>query len=224
MHGNNPAQAAVLFYQVTRLDTWIKPDILIKIVTFRVEIMKPWQNILLGVLFGLLTGAFILIIISRPVGTEIQLIPPPTPSPILVHVDGAVQLPGVYPLPVGSRIQDAVKAAGGFSDLADPSLVNLAARLKDGDKITIPTIGQTSLPENSRSGAVIQTSSTGIDINTATAAELEALPGIGPGRAEDIVKYRESHGSFTYIEEIMNVPGIGQSTFDQIKDLITLSK
>lgn len=186
--------------------------------------MKPWQNILLGVLFGLLTGAFILIIISRPAGEEIKLIPPPTPAPILVHVDGAVLAPGVYPLPTGSRIQDAVNAAGGFSTSADPSRVNLAARLKDGDKITIPVMGQTTLQGSDRSTGDIQLSSTGMDINTATAAELETLPGIGPGRAEDIVQYRETHGLFTFIEEIMNVPGIGPSTFEQIKDLITISK
>lgn len=186
--------------------------------------MKPWQTLLLGVLFGLLAGAFILIIISRPTGEAVRLIPPSTPSPILVHITGAVAEPGVYTLPPGSRVQDAVQAAGGLSPTADETLVNLAARLKDGDKIRIPLTGEDApaLTEQKNQSGIIG-ATTLVDLNTALAVELETLPGIGPGRAEDIIAYREAHGPFKAITEIMNVPGIGQATFDLFKELITVS-
>jgi competence protein ComEA len=193
--------------------------------------MKPWQNILLGVFFGLLAGALVLLISSRPRGAAITLPPLPTPAPLVVHISGAVAREGMYALPSNSRLDDVIQAAGGLLPSADVERVNLAARLSDGQKIIIPVAGATAEtgepaatgPE--RGNAVIEVAgqSSLININTATLEELDRLPGIGESKAADIIAYREKNGLFTAIEEIQNVPGIGPKIFETIQTLITIS-
>lgn len=139
-----------------------------------------------------------------------------------VYVAGAVEQPGVYALPPGSRVQDAINLAGGFLPSANVEAINLAAFLKDGEQIYIPEIGEMSLTLEARSPEVGSLFTRQIDINTATQAELESLPEIGPVTAAEIIAYREQHGAFNSIEEIQNVPGIGAKTFEKIKDLITV--
>ena len=189
--------------------------------------MKTWQSILLGILVGLIFSAAILLITSTPKGTAIQLNPVPTPGPIKVYVVGAVINVGVYSLPRHSRVVDVVQAAGGLDPSADKTAINLAAQVSDGEKIIIASI-QSSSSDSSTSVKSPELTNqepskeNPLNINTATSEQLDLLPGIGPTRAADIITYRQSNGPFTSIEAIQKVPGIGQTTFARIKDLITV--
>ena len=155
------------------------------------------------------------------------------PSDIVVYVCGAVVSPGVYELPAGCRVNDALVAAGGFSDEADKNYINLAATISDGIKLMVPTKEEVakaggSMPEPSLAGdtgiAVIHESSEEslININTATAEELRTLPGIGDAVSGKIVDYRQKNGNFKRIEDIMKVSGIKDKLFAKIKDKITV--
>lgn len=165
------------------------------------------------------------------------------PEGMMIHVCGAVQNPGVYELEEGSRIADAVTAAGGFLKEADEEYVNLATRLQDGSQVKIPTKDETAqmskdemtkndncvtLPsvmpaatqmvqENPEDGLLHK-----VNINTADKEQLCTLPGIGPTRAEGIIAYRNSQGAFSKIEDIMLVSGIKESSFQKIKNYITI--
>ncbi len=175
---------------------------------------------------------------------------------IWVHVCGAVRKAGVYELPAGSRVFEAVQEAGGFAADADESYVNQAQRLSDGAKLVIPTVEQVeeaagdSRTEAGRIGIVeqagvqeagygVSAAGTGdsdgrtdpvsvsadgrININTAPEAQLCEIPGIGATRAAAIAAYRQEHGGFSSIEEIMNVSGIKEGTYAKIKDRITVN-
>ncbi len=155
------------------------------------------------------------------------------PDSVVVYVCGAVVNPGVYELSEGSRIDDAVMAAGGFSEDADRTYVNLAARLSDGSKLQIPTVLEASDEtvakgidsfDTEDNGSKSEASEGGglININTATQSELATLPGIGEGIAGKIIKYRDENGSFKSIEDIMKVSGIKDKLFSKIKDQITV--
>ena len=168
--------------------------------------------ILYGVFIGLSAGGLIWITASQPRGLPIVLLPTSTTSPITVYITGQVVHPGVYELAPGSRFKDAVNIAGGFLPEADVSGINMAALLIDSSHINVPT---STLSEGKHSGKV--------NINTATIAELDTLPGIGPVYAKNIVDYRQKNGLFTYIEDIQKVNGIGPALFDRIKDLISIS-
>lgn len=146
--------------------------------------------------------------------------PTPSPGPIQVYVSGAVVKSDVYALPHNALLQDAVEAAGGPTAEADLERINLAQHLRDGEHVYVPRIGEapTPMPQTGTGGIA-----TGpVNINTASQAELETLPGIGPVIAQRIIEYRETNGPFATIEAIQNVPGIGAATFEQIKDLITV--
>jgi competence protein ComEA len=190
---------------------------------------------MLGIAGGLLAAGLIFLL-TRPVrGTPVTLTPPPTPRPIVVHVAGAVAHPGLYSLPPGSRWSDAIEAAGGYQPGANPTALNLAAILQDGERVFVPAISlqpavpaPTSpapivVPQESRSSAISPSVSGLIDINTASLEELDTLPGIGPVTAQNIIAYRTEHGPFASIEAIDNVPGIGPATVEKLKDLITIS-
>ncbi len=185
--------------------------------------MKPWQHILLGFLVGMIMTAAIILVSLQPQGNLVDLHPAPTTALILVDISGAIQNPGVYPLLPGSRLQDAVNAAGGLMDTADREIINLARLVHDGDKIFIPDINEEMVHSSEDIGEEEKASPTNcekININTASINELLQLPGIGEVRAKQIIDYREMHGKFTAINEITNIPGIGEDTFTQIKDLI----
>lgn len=145
---------------------------------------------------------------------------------VFVHIDGAVVAPGVYEL-TGAlpRVNDAVIAAGGLADDADTSALNLAAVLSDGEKIHVPRQGEAMAagqnPSGAASGSDVGASSSGaININTATAEELDSLPGIGPSTATAIVEDRERNGPFASPEDLMRVSGIGEGKFSKLKDRI----
>jgi competence protein ComEA len=193
--------------------------------------MKTGWGIALGVLCGLLAAAILLVVSTGPRGEPVQLSPPPTLPPLVVHVTGAVAQTGVYPLPPDSRIEDALEAAGGPLPGADLDSLNLAAFLEDGERLWVPYRAQASpSPQNNlqiqdQSSTISQDSPDPaglIDINTASAALLETLPGIGPVMAERILAYRQEHGPFGRIEDIENVPGIGPMTFEKLKPLISV--
>ena len=137
---------------------------------------------------------------------------------MIVHVSGQVVTPGTYYVAAGARVQDAIWAAGGVTRQADLSLLNLAAFLADGDKVTVP---ERPKPDSGRSSPNTEDETT-IDINRATARELEQLPGIGPKLAEEIVKYRKRHGNFTRLEQLKGVPGIAERKFESIKPHIRI--
>ncbi len=148
----------------------------------------------------------------------------------IIHITGAVQQPGVYQLAQGKRIIDAVQLAGGVTEKANIDAVNLAAPLYDGQKIIIPYLPDNLENELTARGELymispeyIYSSNSGlININTANVRELESLPGIGPVLADHIVEYRKNNGVFRKVEDIKNVPGIGEKKFQAIKELITV--
>ncbi|TES89062.1 MAG: ComEA family DNA-binding protein [Anaerolineales bacterium] len=183
---------------------------------------KSWWQLAIGILGGLLGAAILLLFNSQPRGEAVSILPPPSPAPIRVHVTGAVSNPDVYSLPPGSRVQDAVDAAGGVLPNAYTYTLNLAARLEDGDKVLVPFIAQDTSenPQEKRDKPATASVQFPLDINTATQEELELLPGIGESKAQAIIEYRETNGPFTTIEQIQNVPGIGPGIFEDIKDLI----
>jgi competence protein ComEA len=185
--------------------------------------VKNWHLIAFGVLLGLLVSGVIWLASSPPRGHPIQLLPPPTTVPIQVHVTGEVKHPGVYSFTAGQRVQDAIQEAGGFTEGANVSAINLAAPLDDGMQIQVPALLLD--PEGQGDGGDQRFASPVdflVNINTATQAELEMLPEIGPSIAEDIITYRQQEGLFTSIEDIQKVLGIGPATYEAIKDLITV--
>ena len=163
------------------------------------------------------------IAVSPPQPTSTPL-PTPTPAPIRVHVTGAVVQPDVYELPPGSIAQHAIQAAGGPSPDADLNAINLAIELRDQQQVYVPCQGEADRPPPVSGGASGGGGTAGgrVNINTATATELEVLPRIGPAMAQRIVDYRAANGPFAAIEDIQNVPGIGSATFEGLKDLITV--
>ncbi len=147
---------------------------------------------------------------------------------IFVHVLGAVTSAGLYELTEGARVIDVVAAAGGFADDADPGGVNLARELGDGEQLYVPRIGEVPPPVAADNGGADATrggSSSGsgvVNLNSATQADLETLPRIGPSLAQRILNWREANGGFASVDDLRNVTGIGEKTFDGLKDLVTV--
>lgn len=142
---------------------------------------------------------------------------------VYVHVAGAVEKPGVYVFDAGSRVNDAVSRAVPLPG-ANLESMNLAALLEDGKRIQVPgneTPEENPVTSASAAGNSLSTSSGMVNINTASASELDTLPGIGPAYAERIITYREEHGGFSNIEELQEVAGIGPKTYEKLKDMIT---
>jgi competence protein ComEA len=178
--------------------------------------------ILLGVFIGLLAAGLIWLLIAEPRGEPIRLVPPPTALPLRVHVSGSVGHPGVYDLPVGSIVQQAIEAAGGALPEADMERINLAASLEDGLQIRVPSQTQTSPATGAPVLSTAAASGGSLNLNSATAPQLELLPGIGPTLAQSIVAYREAHGLFRSLDDLLDVPGIGPAKLEQIRGLVTV--
>lgn len=146
--------------------------------------------------------------------------PSPTVRPgILVHVIGAVERPGVVELPAGARVQAAIAAAGGLRADADPALLNLAAVVADGAQLVIGTKQQPAGEIRAASGSGSD-SSAKVNLNTASQAELETLPGVGPATAQAILAWRSSHGKFSSASELQEVDGIGAKTYAKLAPLV----
>jgi len=189
--------------------------------------MKNIINIVIGILIGLVIGGLLYLTVRAPQGQPVQLLPSPTPEPIVVYVTGAVNRPGVYRLPLESRVVEAVQLAGGFLSSANISQVNLADKVEDGQQIVIPGGLDVPTPQLTIGGnglLVTPTPPAGqlLNLNTATAEQLDQLPGIGPSTASEIIKYRTENGNFKVIEDLLKIPGIGPSTLDQIRGLVII--
>lgn len=162
-------------------------------------------------------------------GAPVAPLPPATSSPdgasaappaerLVVDVKGAVRRPGVYRLPAGSRALDAVRRAGGLRPRADRIAVNLAARVVDGGELVVPERGRRrTVAAGGGSSTAAADAPLALDLNTATAAELEQLDGVGPATAANIVAYREQHGGFASIEQLDEVSGIGEAKLAAIR-------
>ena len=150
--------------------------------------------------------------------------PPPvaTNSRVTVHVAGAVFLPGVYDLRPGSRVDDAVEGAGGATPEAELGRINLAAMLIDGDQIYVPAVGEDVPPAapGSASAPSESTPSGPVDVNRASAGELESLPGVGPATAAAIVDERDRNGPFSSFDDLERVPGIGPAKLARLVGLV----
>lgn len=147
-----------------------------------------------------------------------------TSGEVVVHVTGAVSAPGVYTLPSNARVDDAVRAAGATAE-ADLSQLNLAQKLADGQKITVPAIGSASTSAGEGTATTPADASSDdalVNINTASLEELETLPSIGEVRAQAIITYRETNGGFRTIEELQEVSGIGEKIFADVAPYITV--
>jgi competence protein ComEA len=179
--------------------------------------MKTWWAIAFTAVVSLLAVGVLLLVSRQPRGEGIRLVPPPSPQPLVVHVSGAVLNPGLYQLPPGSRVQDAIQAAGGLLPEADEGTLNLAALLKDGQRVLAPTVvqAQATAASNSSQGGLV-------DINSASQAALESLPGIGPVLAMRIIDYREANGPFATVEDLQNVEGVGADTFEKLREQVTV--
>ncbi len=150
----------------------------------------------------------------------------PPPSLIAVYVSGAVVRPDVYSLPEGSRVKDAIEAAGGFAAGAEREGLNLAAPLADGAQVRVPRAGEAALPSSPvllpTTPARASVPGGRVNLNAASPAELDALPGIGPVLAQRIVDDRVANGPYRTLEDIKRVRGIGDALYEQIKELITV--
>jgi competence protein ComEA len=142
------------------------------------------------------------------------------PEDVVVHVVGAVRSPGLYRLSDGSRVADALALAGGAMPRADLTAVNLAAPLIDGTQVVVPRVGQAQAPATAAAGAAGAPAGP-IRLNTATADELQGIPGVGPVTAQQIVAFREQNGPFRSVDELDAVPGIGPKRLEQLRELVT---
>ncbi|MFQ5942125.1 MAG: helix-hairpin-helix domain-containing protein [Anaerolineales bacterium] len=176
------------------------------------SLMQRSAPILIGSLIILSGIGLATVLASPPRGDPITLA---EPDDIRVHVAGEVVRPGVYELPFGSIVQEAIDAAGGFTGEASRDRVNLAAQLEDGQQVSVPSVSEAP----SQSFGPVD-SGERISINTATAPELERLPGIGPVLAQRIVEFREQHGPFQRLDDLLGVEGIGPSKLEDLEDYV----
>ncbi|WP_173307507.1 helix-hairpin-helix domain-containing protein [Streptococcus sp. k-628] len=142
---------------------------------------------------------------------------------ITVDVKGAVKSPGIYDLPVGSRVNDAVQKAGGLTEQADSKLLNLAQKVSDEALVYVPTKGEESASQQAGSGTASSTNKEKkINLNKASLEELKQVKGLGGKRAQDIIDHRETNGKFKSVEELKKVSGIGAKTIEKLKDYVTV--
>ncbi len=137
-----------------------------------------------------------------------------TPPTATVHVTGAVVEPGLVVVPEGSRVADVIAAAGGSTGSADLGAINLAQTVADGDRVHIPNVGERIEQPTAEPG--------GVDLNRASAVELETLDGVGPVLARRIVEWRDAHGPFATVEDLLDVPGIGEAKLAGMRDGIAV--
>ncbi|MCS7251527.1 MAG: ComEA family DNA-binding protein [Anaerolineae bacterium] len=186
---------------------------------------STWQTLREAIVLGATLASFIASVwlLRRPSPAPIRIVPPPTPLPTptftptwaYVYLTGAIHSPGVYTVPQGLRVWAILELAGGARSDADLEVLNLAAPVTDGMHLHVPRKGEQSPatpPARPR-----------LDVNTASVAELERLPGIGSRTAQAIVDYRLKHGPFQRLEDLLMVPGIGPATLERIRPLVTVT-
>ncbi|MBM3680002.1 MAG: ComEA family DNA-binding protein [Actinobacteria bacterium] len=183
------------------------------------------RTLLIGLAVALLLAAAVAAVRGRgdgqpPASVEtVGAVAPVPEEPVIVHVTGAVREPGVYALPRGSRVVDAIERAGGITRQGNAVALNLASLLADGEQVLVPELAPIgAVPE---AGAGYATGTTGlVHLNGASVEDLDALPGIGPATAERIIAWRDEHGGFSSVEQLVEVPGIGPAKLDQLRDLV----
>lgn len=180
--------------------------------------LEKYRGYVVGALLAIIATGAVFLYLRREEPGPVRFVPTPLSTPVSsmkVYVTGAVVRPGVYSLKEGDRVQQAIDAAGGTTAQADLERVNLAAHVRDEQQVDVPEKGEGAAP------APAEAASQRININTASAAELDSLPGIGPAYAQRIVDFRQTKGPFNGVEDIKAVPGISDSVFEKIKDRIT---
>jgi competence protein ComEA len=187
--------------------------------------LTPRQLLLCGLA---LLGLAVFAVVYAGRGDGVAASPRPAPSlevaaadeggGLVVHVAGAVRRPGVYRLRAGARVADAVERAGGARRRADLGAVNLAAELQDGRQVLVPLRAKGGIAASTAGGATAP--GVPLDLNTATVEQLDELDGIGPATAQQIVAYREEHGGFGSVEELDQVPGIGETRLAALRDKV----
>ena len=207
-----------------------------------IEKIKEYKIIVICTGLGLLVGGFFLLkptpqtpvketnlqaevaTVSKVSSTEKEVKEEPVEQDLItVDVKGAVKSPGIYDLPVGSRVNDAVQKAGGLTEQADSKSLNLAQKVSDEALVYVPTKGEESASQQAGSGAPSSTSKEKkVNINKASLEELKQVKGLGGKRAQDIIDHRESNGKFKSVDELKKVSGIGAKTIEKLKDYVTV--
>lgn len=205
-----------------------------------IEKIKEYKIIVICAIFGMVLGGFFLL---KPVAqtpakesnlqTEVTTVSKDEKEDknqkeevveqdlITVDVKGAVKSPGIYDLPVGSRINDAVQKAGGLTDNADSKSINLAQRISDEALVYVPTKEETTSQE-AHSNASNTKENKKVNLNKASLEELKQVKGLGAKRAQDIIDHRESNGKFKSVDELKKVSGIGAKTIEKLKEYVTV--
>ena len=208
-----------------------------------IEKIKEYKIIVICTGLGLLVGGFFLLKPSPPTPVketnlqaevaavskdsvsenEVKKEEPVEQDLITVDVKGAVKAPGIYDLPVGSRVNDAVQKAGGLTEQADSKSLNLAQKVSDEALVYVPTKGEESASQQAGSGAPSSTSKDKkVNLNKASLEELKQVKGLGGKRAQDIIDHRETNGKFKSVDELKKVSGIGAKTIEKLKDYVTV--
>ena len=207
-----------------------------------IEKIKEYKIIVICTGLGLLVGGFFLLkpalqtpvketnlqvevaAVSKDSSTEKEVKEEPVEQDMItVDVKGAVKSPGIYDLPVGSRVNDAVQKAGGLTEQADSKSINLAQKVSDEALVYVPTKGEEVANQQTNSGAPSLTSKDKkVNLNKASLEELKQVKGLGGKRAQDIIDHRESNGKFKSVDELKKVSGIGAKTIEKLKDYVTV--
>ena len=207
-----------------------------------IEKIKEYKIIFICTGLGLLVGGFFLLkptpqtpvkemnlqaevaAVSKDSSTEKEVKEEPVEQDLItVDVKGAVKSPGIYDLPVGSRVNDAVQKAGGLTEQADSKSINLAQKVSDEALVYVPTKGEEAASQQTGSGTVSSTSKEKkVNLNKASLEELKQVKGLGGKRAQDIIDHREANGKFKSVDELKKVSGIGAKTIEKLKDYVTV--
>lgn len=168
-----------------------------------------------------------LLLVARRPAPPIRIIQAPDLTELLVQVDGAVARPGVYRLPSGARVDDALTAAGGMGPDADTGAVNRARPVRDGERVTVPQRAPAVRTDTGPAAGGVRDGSpqdppTPLDLNAATASDLEALPGVGPVLARRIVEHRTSRGGFQRLDDLLQVKGVGPRLLDRLRTRVVI--
>ena len=207
-----------------------------------IEKIKEYKIIVICTALGLLVGGFFLLkpapqtpvketnlqaevaAVSQDSSTEKEEKEEPLEQDLItVDVKGAVKAPGIYDLPVGSRVNDAVQKAGGLTEQADSKSLNLAQKVSDEALVYVPTKGEEAASQQTASGTTSsRNKEKKVNLNKASLEELKQVKGLGGKRAQDIIVHRETNGKFKSVDELKKVSGIGAKTIEKLKDYVTV--